>query len=100
MAPTMQAHGISTTDVLSFWHVTDGNQRFNVTGKVESVSYASNTVRVRADGQTLNIIITPTTAIESQGEAGSIGDIRRGARITVSGIVRDGQKVALSITIK
>jgi hypothetical protein len=75
-------------------------QHFNVSGTVESVSYASNTVHINASGQTVDVVITPTTVIEYHGETGSVGNIRRGSKITASGVVRDGQKVALSIVIK
>lgn len=75
-------------------------QHFNISGIVESVSYASNTVRINASGQTVDVVITPTTVIEYHGETGSVGNIRRGSKIAASGVVRDGQKVALSITIK
>ncbi len=94
------ARSATTTGVLSIWQLADGNQTFNVSGKVESVSYASNTVRISSGGQTVAVVVTPTTAIEVHGEAGSIADIRRGAKITASGVVRDGQKVALSIVLK
>ncbi len=75
-------------------------QHFNISGVVESVSYASNTVHINASGQTVDVVITPTTVIEYHGETGSVGNIRRGSKITASGVVHGGQKVALSITIK
>lgn len=85
---------------MAIWQVADGNQRFSVSGTVESVSYASNSVRISASGQQVKITITPTTAIEYRGEAGSIADIRRGSKISARGVVRDGQKIALSIVVK
>jgi multidrug efflux pump subunit AcrA (membrane-fusion protein) len=94
------AHGAPATGMLSVWQVAEGNQRFTVSGTVESVSYASNTVRISANGQTVGVLVTPTTVIEIHGEAGSMADIRRGSKISASGVVRDGQKVALSIVLK
>ncbi len=85
---------------LSVWQLADGNQRFSVSGTVASVDYASNTVTVKTGGQTVAVLVTPTTVIEEHGEAGSIADIRKGAKITASGVVRNGQKVALSISVK
>ncbi len=85
---------------LAIWQVADNNQRFTASGTVESVSYATNSVRINASGQHVEITITPTTVIEYHGESGSIADIRRGSKITASGVVRNGQKVALSIVLK
>ena len=94
------ARAASVSSVLDFWQVADGNQRFTISGRVESVSYAANTLRVNAGGQTVEIFVTPTTVIEIGGESGSIGDIRKGSKVTASGVVRDGQKIALSITLR
>ena len=85
---------------LSVWQVADNNQRFTASGTVESVSYATNSVRINASGQHVEITITPTTVIEYHGESGSIADIRRGSKISASGVIRNGQKVALSIVLK
>jgi hypothetical protein len=82
------------------WQLADGNQRFSVSGTVTSVDYASNTVTVKTGGQKIEVFVTPTTVIEEHGEAGSIADIRKGAKIAASGVVRNGQKIALSITLK
>ncbi len=94
------AVGASAPAGLSETQLADGNQRFNVSGTVAAVDYASNTVTVKTGGQTVQVIVTPTTVIEEHGEAGSIADIRKGAKITASGVVRNGQKVALSINLK
>lgn len=83
----------------SVWLLADANKRFSVSGSVESVSYVSNSVHLNAEGQHLNIFITPTTAIETRGEAGSISDIRRGSRITVTGVIRGGAWVANSVVV-
>jgi hypothetical protein len=79
--------------------LADANKRFSISGVVESVSYVSNSMRVAADGQTLEIEITPTTAIEMRGETGSISDIRRGAKVSVSGVIRDHDWIANSVVI-
>jgi hypothetical protein len=84
----------------AIWQVADNNQRFTASGTVESVSYATNSVRINASGQHVEITITPTTVIEYHGESGSIADIRRGSKISASGVVRNGQKIALSIVLK
>jgi Cu/Ag efflux protein CusF len=75
-------------------------QRFSVSGVVAAVDYASNTVTVRSQGQDIVIFVTPTTVIEQHGETGSISDIRKGVKISASGLVNDGRKTALSITLK
>ena len=90
----------SSLDELNVVQLADGNQRFSVSGTVASVDYASNTVTVKTGGQTIAVLVTPTTVIEEHGEAGSIADIRKGAKISASGVVRNGQKVALSISVK
>lgn len=84
----------------TLWQVADNNQRFTASGTVESVSYATNSIRINASGQHIEITITPTTVIEIHGESGSIADIRRGSKISASGVVRNGQKIALSIVLK
>jgi hypothetical protein len=86
-------------DGASTWLLADANKRFNVSGVVESVNYVSNTMRVNANGQNVQIVITPTSTIELKGEAGSIADIRRGSKITATGVIRDGTWIANSIII-
>jgi hypothetical protein len=76
----------------------EGN--FSVTGLVQGVSYAQNVVEVQGGAGKETIHITPTTTIDKHGQTGSIADIRPGVHITVDGVVRDGQKVALTIQIK
>ena len=73
---------------------------FNMAGLVQGVSYAQNVVEISVNGTKQSVHITPTTAIDKRGETGSIADIRPGVHILVSGVVRDGQKVALTIEIK
>src|SRR5579864_6787551 len=72
------------TSSFTVWEVANSNKRFNVTGTVASVSYASNSLNINASGQRVEILITPTTVIEFRGEAGSIADIRRGHKVTAS----------------
>jgi len=95
--PTLCA--ASTVDLIVL-HLAEGNQRFTISGTVESVDYSSNSVRVSSGGRVVEILVTPTTAVEVHGESGSIADIRKGLKINASGVVRDGQKIALSITLK
>jgi len=97
VVPTLCA--ASTVDLIVL-QLAEGNQRFTISGTVESVDYSSNSVRVNAGGRHLEILVTPTTAVEVHGESGSIADIRKGLKINASGVVRDGQKIALSITLK
>jgi hypothetical protein len=99
-AASSSASAASATGGVTIWQVADGNQKFTVSGTVESVSYASNSVRINASGQNVEISLTPTTVIEYHGESGSIADIRRGSKISASGVVRNGQKVALSVVLK
>jgi hypothetical protein len=79
--------------------VADANKRFDVSGVVEAVSYVSNTLELSSGEQRLEIVITPTTAIELHGQAGSISDIRRGSKITASGVIRDGTWIANSVVV-
>ncbi|HXW51129.1 MAG TPA: hypothetical protein VEJ41_03990 [Candidatus Acidoferrales bacterium] len=79
--------------------VADANKRFDVSGVVASVSYVSNSLELDAGAQHVTIVITPTTAIEIHGESGGISDIRRGSKISASGVVRNGAWVANSIVV-
>jgi len=91
---------VASTVNLIIWQVADGNQRFTISGTVDAVSYASNSIRINAGGQHVEVLVTPTTAIDVHGESGSIADIRKGLKVRASGVVRDGQKIALSIVLK
>lgn len=73
---------------------------FTATGLVSGVSYAQNIVEVQVNGGKESIHVTPTTTIDKHGQMGSMADIRPGVHIVVSGVVREGQKVALTIQIK
>ena len=99
-ATASHTHAAPASSGLHVWQVADANQRFTVSGVVEAVDYASNTVTVKAGTQTVDIVVTPTTVVDEHGETGSIADIRKGAKINASGVVRNGRKVALSITVK
>ncbi len=85
---------------ITILQLAESNKRFTVSGAVESVSYVSNSVRIIASGERVEIQITPTTVIEYRGEAGSMADIRRGHKITASGIVRDGAWIANSVIVR
>ncbi len=94
------ATSASTTGGIALLQLADGNQRFSISGTVAWVNYASNTVGVNAGGQNVEVVMTPATVIEVHGQSGSIADIRHGKKISASGVVRDGKKVALSIVLK
>ena len=74
--------------------------RFMIAGTVESVNYATNTVRVVSPSGRVAIVVTPTTSIARRGVIGGISDIRRGAKVNVSGISRQGSLTAQSIFIR
>lgn len=80
-------------------YLADANKRFEANGVVTAVSYVSNTLTLNSDGRRLQILITPTTAIEIHGQAGSISDIRRGSKISTSGVVRNGAWIANSVVV-
>jgi hypothetical protein len=84
--------------IYSAYAVNEGS--FNVTGVVQGVSYSQNVIEVLVAGAKQSIHIAPTTAITRHGETGSIADLRVGTHVTVAGIVRDGQRVAVTIDIK
>jgi hypothetical protein len=84
---------------LTTWLLADANKRFDISGVVESVNYVTNNVHLNANGQSVDIAITPTTAIEVRGETGSISDIRHGSKITATGVIRNGVWVANSVVI-
>jgi hypothetical protein len=76
-------------------------ESFSISGKIDSIDYASNVMVVKSHGDTLSIVITPTTTVERDGEIGGVSDLRRGALVSVKGFVRDdGVMVAVSIVIK
>ncbi len=79
--------------------VADSVKRFHVAGTVIAVDYVTNTVRVKTGDGEIAITITPTTSIACKGENGSISDIRRGSRISVSGVIQDGQWVANAVIV-
>jgi len=84
--------------IYSAYAVNEGN--FTVTGVVQGVSYSQNVIEVLVAGVKQSIHIAPTTAITKHGETGSIADIRVGTHVTVEGVVREGQRVAVTIDIK
>lgn len=84
--------------IYSAYAVNEGS--FNVTGVVQGVSYPQNVIEVLVTGAKQSIHIAPTTAITKHGETGSIADLRVGTHVTVAGIIRDGQRVAVTIDIK
>jgi hypothetical protein len=105
LAALLVSYGPSTasatqTSSATTWLLADANKRFNVSGVVQSISYVTNTVRLNEGNQSIEITITPTTAIEVRGESGSIADIRRGSKITATGVIRSGDWVANSVVVR
>jgi multidrug efflux pump subunit AcrA (membrane-fusion protein) len=90
----------ASTVNLIIWQLADGNQRFTISGTVEAVDYACNSVLISTGGKHVEILVTPTTAVEVHGESGSIADIRKGLKINASGVVRNGDKIAVTIVLK
>jgi hypothetical protein len=92
-------HGIQPLDSVS---MQPGNsESFSISGKIDSIDYASNVMVVKSRGDILSIVITPTTTVERDGEIGGVSDLRRGALVAVKGFIRDdGAMVAVSIVIK
>jgi len=75
-------------------------QSFEMTGKIVSVDYNANVIVVRSQGQVFSISITPTTAVEHDGQTGGVSDLRPGVRIHVAGTREDGVYTAADIVIK
>jgi hypothetical protein len=73
---------------------------FSLNGTVARVNYAANTVEISSGGRDVTVVIEPTTAIDVAGEPGSVSDIRPGVRIHAEGVVRDGEFVAETISIR
>ncbi len=96
----LPARCAASTVNLIILQLADGNQRFTISGTVEAVDYSSNSVRISTGGQHVEILVTPTTVVEVHGESGSIADIRKGLKINASGVVRNGDKIAVSIILK
>jgi hypothetical protein len=88
------ANGSTTTTIAA------AATNFSITGVVQGVSYDQNVIEVLAAGVKQSIHVTPTTSIAKHGEAGSIADIRPGAHVAVTGVVQNGQRVAVTIEIK
>jgi len=74
--------------------------KFTVTGAIDSVDYAKNTIVINTPSGKMTIAVTPTTAITAHGQIGGVSDLRQGGHVTVSGTQRNGTNTALSITIK
>jgi hypothetical protein len=73
---------------------------FELTGKIVSVDYAQNVIVVRSQGLEYTITITPTTAVEHDGQPGGISDLRVGVRVHVTGADHGGAMTAGDIAIK
>ncbi|MBC5824787.1 MAG: hypothetical protein GIW99_07620 [Candidatus Eremiobacteraeota bacterium] len=73
---------------------------FTMSGTVASVDYDANVIVLAAHGDKISIAVTPTTAIEDRGQAGSFADIRRGSHVTISGTVNANERIAHTIVIK
>jgi len=97
VAGTVLAGAAATTVTVQ---IAEAAQRFSVTGSVESVDYASNSVTIKSGGQGITVMVTPTTVIEQHGETGSMSDIRKGVKLTASGVIQNGKRIASSIVLK
>jgi len=75
-------------------------QMFTLSGIIQSVDYVSNIVVVRNRGDIETVRITPTTSVETNGQVGSIADLRPGVHVRIKGTVRDGELTAESIVAK
>jgi hypothetical protein len=89
--------GNAVSDVQAL--IQPAGQSFELTGKIVSVDYAANVIVVRSHGDRMTIAITPTTAVDRDGQPGGISDLRAGVRVHVTGSERDGLKTADSIEI-
>jgi len=74
--------------------------KFAVSGTIQAVNYARNTIEVQAAAGKIVIAITPTTAIAVHGQAGGMSDLRPGVHVSATGVTKNGENVALTITIK
>jgi hypothetical protein len=72
---------------------------FTLTGVVMAVHYSQNTIEVQTGGARVTIHVTPTTSIARKGETGSIADIRQNQKLTITGVMRNGERIAVSIAI-
>lgn len=72
---------------------------FTLTGVVMAVHYSQNTIEVQTGGARATIHVTPTTSIARKGETGSIADIRQNQKLTITGVIRNGERIAVSIAI-
>ena len=73
---------------------------FSFSGTVTSIDYAANVVELATSGRRVTIVVEPTTAIDIAGQPGSESDIRPGVKIHAEGVVRDGNFLAQTITIR
>jgi len=72
---------------------------FTMTGVVMAVHYSQNTIELQTGGARVTIHVTPTTSIARKGETGSIADIRQNQKLTITGVMRNGERIAVSIAI-
>jgi cytochrome c-type biogenesis protein CcmE len=72
---------------------------FTLTGVVMAVHYSQNTIELQSGGARVTIHVTPTTSIARKGETGSIADIRQNQKLTITGVMRNGERIAVSIAI-
>lgn len=72
---------------------------FTLTGVVMAVHYSQNTIELQTGGARVTIHVTPTTSIARKGETGSIADVRQNQKLTITGVMRNGERIAVSIAI-
>jgi hypothetical protein len=95
------AHALTAPAVI-YSNLLDGDegQMFTLSGVVKSVDYVQNIVVVRVHGDIETVRVTPTTSVETNGQVGSIADLRPGVHVKIKGTIRDGELTAESITAK
>jgi hypothetical protein len=72
---------------------------FTLTGTVVAVHYSQNTLDVQTSSGRVTVHVTPTTSISHKGETGSMSDLRPNQKVTITGVIRAGERIATSITI-
>ncbi len=97
------AQAVSASYYDAAYDMTDEAQpaetSFTLTGVVAAVHYSQNTIEVQSGGARDTIHITPTTTIAHKGETGSMADLRQNQKVTITGVVREGERIAVSIAI-
>jgi len=64
----------------------------HVLGTVKQI--AGNTISVEKDGQTTEVILTPTTTWENNGKPAKAADLKVGDRVVIHAVKVDGKETA------